>query len=308
MTTQAIELPETQVVETVTPGRRFYWSVRREVWENRSIWIGPLLVAAVVIFASMIGTITLPRKMRTLPTMDPARQHAAVVRPLSMAPAPIMLASFIIGFFYCLDALYGERRDRSILFWKSLPVSDRTTVLSKMAVPMVILPSIAFALSVLAQIYMLFFSSAVLMGRGMSPGRLWSELDFFQGLLIMLYGLAVHVIWFAPIYAWLLLISAWARRGPVLWALLPPLMISAFERIVFGTTYFMHFLGARFTGAMKAAFDYQPGANNANADLERLAQLHPLRYLGSPGLWAGLFFAAIFLAAAIRLRRNHGPI
>ena len=78
--------------------------------------------------------------MQTLPALDPAKRHALVVRPFSMAPAPIMLATFLVGLFYSLDALYGERRDRSILFWKSLPVSDRTTVLSKASIPLVVLP------------------------------------------------------------------------------------------------------------------------------------------------------------------------
>src|SRR5713101_9164463 len=93
--------------------RPMFWSVRRELWENRSIYLAPLIVAAVVLFATALGTIGLPRRMRSLPTLDPAKRHAAVVMPYSMAPAPIMLTTFLVGFFYCLDALYGERRDRS---------------------------------------------------------------------------------------------------------------------------------------------------------------------------------------------------
>ena len=57
--------------------------------------------------------------------------------------------------FYCLDALYGERRDRSILFWKSLPVSDLTTVLSKASIPIVVLPLLTFAVTVATQLIML---------------------------------------------------------------------------------------------------------------------------------------------------------
>src|SRR5688572_4859837 len=100
--------------------RPLYWSVRRELWENRSVVLAPLIVAAVVLFGTLLSTISLPKKVR---------QNAVIVQPFQMAPAPIMLAMFIVAAFYSLDALYGERRDRSILFWKSLPVSDRTTVL-----------------------------------------------------------------------------------------------------------------------------------------------------------------------------------
>ncbi|HSP14755.1 MAG TPA: ABC transporter permease [Thermoanaerobaculia bacterium] len=284
-----------------------YWSVRRELWENRFLYIAPLLVAAVVLFATFISSFGLPKRMRALPTIEPARQHAVVVRPFSMAPAPIMLATFLVGFFYSLDALYGERRDRSILFWKSLPVSDLTTVLSKASIPMVVLPLIAFVLSV-ATFFILFLqSTVVLLAAGVSPARLWVELPFVQEPMVMLYGLTVHSLWFAPIYAWLVLISAWARRSPFLWALLPLLAVAAVERIVFNTTLFMSMLQYRIGGAMREAFAINP-QHGGNGVLDQITQLTPARFLTSPGLWVGLVFAAAFLTAAVRLRRNREPI
>jgi ABC-2 type transport system permease protein len=286
--------------------RPMYWSVRRELWENRSIYLAPLIVAAVVLFATAFSTIGLAKRVRNLPTLDPAKRHASIAMPHSMAPAPIMLATFIVGFFYCLDALYGERRDRSILFWKSLPVSDRTTVLSKAVVPMVVLPLIAYLLSIVTQVTLLMLGNMVLLGHAMDPTPLWAEVRFFQGLLIMLYGLTVHVLWFAPIYAWLLLVSAWARRTPVLWAVLPLLAVSAVEKITFNTTLFMHMLQYRVVGAMAEAFEAHP--KGTGGDVSRLSQLDPGRFLSAPGLWVGLIFAAVFLAAAIRLRRNREPI
>ena len=296
-------VPPAPMAET----RPMYWSIRRELWENRSVYLAPLIVAAVVLFASSLGTIGLPRRMRTLPTLDPAKRHAAVVMPYSMAPAPIMLAAFLVGFFYCLDALHGERRDRSILFWKSLPVSDRTTVLSKATIPLVVLPLIAFSLSVVTQVILLLLSTMVLLGNGLSPATFWGQVGFFQGLPIMLYGLTVHALWFAPIYGWLLLVSAWARRAPVLWAVLPLLAVSAVEQITFHTRLFMSMLQYRVIGAMREAFAITPkGGDRGNID--RLSQLDPARFLSAPGLWVGLIFAAAFLAAAVRLRRNREPI
>ena len=104
----------------------------------------------------------------------PAVQHGA--------GADHAATAFIVGVFYCLDALHGERRDRSILFWKSLPVSDRTTVLSKATIPLVVLPSIAFAIIVVAQLVMLVCEHVpCCWRRGMSPGRLWSELPLLPG-------------------------------------------------------------------------------------------------------------------------------
>lgn len=284
--------------------RPMYWSVRRELWENRSIYIAPLVVAAVVLFATSLSMIGLPRRMREF-TLDPAKGHASIATHFSMAPAPIMLAAFIVAFFYCLDALYGERRDRSILFWKSLPVSDRTTVLSKAGIPFVVLPLIAYVLSVAVQIVLLMLGTMALLGSGQNPATWWGEVRFFPGLLIMVYGLTAHTLWFAPIYAWLLLISAWARRTPILWAVLPPLAVAAVERIVFGTTSFMRMLGYRVTGAMVEAFALKP---KGGGNIDRLSQLDPAKFLSAPGLWVGLVFAAVSLAATVRLRRNREPI
>ncbi len=235
------------------PTRPMYWSVRRELWESRSITIAPLAVAAIVLFASLISMIGLPGRMGAL-AADPARQHLVAVKPFSVAPAPIMFVTFLVGIFYCLDALHGERRDRSILFWKSLPVSDLTTVLSKASIPFAVLPLIGLVLSLWTLAILLLLSTAVLLAAGMSPATLWADLRLVQEPLVMLYGLTVHVLWFAPIYGWLLLVSAWARRMPVLWAALPPFAIALVEKIALGTSNFCSLLKYRVTGAMTEAF------------------------------------------------------
>jgi ABC-2 type transport system permease protein len=134
----------------MSPTRPMYWSVRRELWENRSIYVAPLVVEAVVLFGFLISTITLPHRMRAALALDPAKQHEAVTMPYNVAAGLTILTAFIIGVFYCLDALHGERRDRSFLFWKSLPVSDRTTVLSR-SIPLMVLPLYIFAIIVAAQ-------------------------------------------------------------------------------------------------------------------------------------------------------------
>src|SRR6202140_5345961 len=120
--------------------RPMYWSVRRELWENRSIYIAPLVVAAVVLLGFLISTIHLQDKMRAALALDPMKQHELIERPYNFAALLLMGTTFVVAVFYCLDALHGERRDRSILFWKSLPVSDVTTVLAKASIPLVILP------------------------------------------------------------------------------------------------------------------------------------------------------------------------
>jgi ABC-2 type transport system permease protein len=280
--------------------RPMYWSIRREIWENRSIYIAPLIVAAVVLFASSVTTMLLPGHFHATATASVERK---MIIPFQMAPAPIMLSTFLVGLFYCLDALYGERRDRSILFWKSLPVSDRTTVLSKVAVPLLVLPSIAYALSVVVYVILRVETWVVLLASRMTPRTVMAEMPFLPSVVVMGYGLAVHALWFAPIYAYLLLISAWARRAAFLWVVLPPMAIVAIEHIAGGSHSFTNLLRYRAIGAMTLAF-----GPHLDGDVDRLSDLSPGKFLSSPGLWLGLLFAVACIAAAIRLRRNREPI
>src|SRR5437660_10355336 len=180
--------------------RPFYWSIWRELWENRSIYVAPLIVAVVVLFGFLVSTAGLPERRRAVLLLDPGKTRAAIEVPYDMAAIMLILTAFVIGVFYCLDALYGERRERSILFWKSLPVSDRTTVLSKTSVPLLVLPLITFVIIVTTQVLMLLWTSVLLITHGMSPASTWTYLPLFQQCLVLLYGLAVIAIWHAPIY------------------------------------------------------------------------------------------------------------
>jgi ABC-2 type transport system permease protein len=263
----------------------FYWSVRRELWEYRSIYIAPLAVAAVTLFGYLIALMI---------------RGVALLQPFSFAASVIMMAAFIVSIFYSLETLHGERRDRSILFWKSLPVSDLTTVLSKASIPLVVLPLVGFAIIVATELIMLLLGSLVLMGRGLDAATLWTPV--FRMWPMLLYHLVtVHMLWYAPMYGWLLLVSAWARRAAFLWAALPWLAICAVEKIAFNTTRFAAMLGYRFAGGPEAI----PGVDSF---FDPMTQLTPGRFLSSPGLWIGLVIAAGFLATAARLRRCQGPI
>jgi ABC-2 type transport system permease protein len=285
--------------------RPMYWSVRRELWENRFLYLAPMVVAAISLFGAFVSVVYMPMKMRALPAGDAVRLHALVTRPFDMAPAPIMLATLMVGVFYSLDALYGERRDRSILFWKSLPVSDRTAVLSKASIPLIVLPLIAFTLSVIVQRVLLLLGTFIFLGNGLKPATLWSEFQFVEGSLMMLYGLGVHALWYAPIYGWLLLVSAWAKRVPLLWAVMPLMIVSAVEMLAFNTKSFMRMLQYRVTGAMTEAFAFRPVKGSSHPEIDGI---QPGNFLTRPGLWVGLAFAALCIAAAVRLRRDREPI
>jgi len=287
----------------------FYWSVRRELWENRSIYIAPLAAAGVAMLGFFISLVWLPRNMRAPAAMDPGDHFIMLVMPYGHTAWLLMLTAFLVGVFYSLDALHGERRDRSILFWKSLPVSDLTTVLSKASIPLVVLPVLVFAITVVTQLIMVLLSTAVLLMSGVNPATLWRQLPLFQMELVLLYGVTVLALGQAPLFALLLLISGWARRTAFLWAVLPPLAICAIEKIAFNTMHFARLLGYLLTGGSGNAFSFRtPSGAPVDPHFIPLAQITPGRFLSSPGLWIGLAFAAIFLTAAVRLRRYREPI
>jgi ABC-2 type transport system permease protein len=281
--------------------RPFYWSVRRELWENRSIYIAPLIVAMVVLFGFLISTIGLPDRRRAVLLLDPAKARVGIEAPYNMAAIMLILTAFIVGVFYCLDALYGERRDRSILFWKSLPVSDVTTLLSKATIPLVILPLVTFAIVIATQLVMMLWTSVLLITHGMSPASTWTHVALFRNSLVLLYGLVAIALWHAPVYGWALLVSGWARRATFLCAVVPLLAIGFFEKITFGTSHFASMLKDRLIGFAPKAFAFTMHSIDSPT-------LTPGQYLSSPGLWLGLLFAAVFIAAAIRLRRYRGPL
>jgi ABC-2 type transport system permease protein len=288
--------------------RPLYWSIRRELWENRSLYIAPLAVAAVYLFGFLISLFWVPRSMRGMGAHHEMPPINVLAMPYSHAAMLIMLIAFLVGIFYSLDALHGERRDHSILFWKSLPVSDLTTVLSKASIPLVVLPLLVVAITVTLQLIMLLLNAAVLLVTRASTATPWAP-PLFEMELVTLYGTTVLALWHAPIYCWFLLVSGWARRATFLWAVLPPLAIAAVENIAFHTSFLGSMLRERLFGFAAVAFDLKDkNGVPLDAHFIPLTQLAPGRFLSSPGLWVGLVFAAICLAAAVRLRRYQGPI
>ena len=310
MSSQSNVMPESTLrsrgiaAAAIPAARLMYWSVRRELWENRAIYVAPVAVACVFLFGFSISILHVLVEMRAAPWLDVMQQHELFGQPYEFAEDLIMGTALLVGLFYSIDALYGERRDRSILFWKSAPVSDLITVLSKAAIPIVVLPLLAFAITVLTQWMMLVISSAVLLGNGQNVAILWSRVGIFHRWPMLLFHfLCIHGLWQSPIYAWLLLISGWARRAPILWAALPPLTIGIAEKVAFNTTYFGSMIGDRFTGGSEGVAIMEGGRA-----MDPMMLFAPLHFLINPGLWIGLAFTAAFLTAAVRLRRYRGPI
>jgi ABC-2 type transport system permease protein len=313
------------VAPPVAKTRPFYWSVRRELWEHGSVYMAPLVAAALSLVGYVVGTYWLAglvraataarRHVRTMDTSNveafaaatkaAVRSSAGVVMPYMFVAGVVFAVAIAVTLFYASGALYGERRDRTILFWKSLPVSDTTTLLAKTFIPLLVIPAVIFVVVFATHLVMLAVASVVLLANGVSPADLTGFLPIPFLWASLGRGVFIMAAWHAPIICWLILVSGWAKRVAFLWAVGPWLAICIVEKIALNSMHFPLFLLGRLVGGYQAAFTVD---GRGGADVERLADLGLTQVLNNPGLWGGLVFAAACVAAAVRLRRYRDPI
>jgi len=287
--------------------RPFFWSVRCELWRSRWVMLGPLPAALVLVTTTLLGALSRPSRLGALLGSAAAGRHAAIAEPYALAAPMVALGVFLVGLIYSLDALRGERRDRSILFWKSLPVSDATVVLAKAAIVFVVLPLVVLAVTVVVHAALLLIGSTTLILTGGNPLALWRELALGDRLVAVLYGVVTLALQQAQLYGWLLMVSAWAPRLPALWALLPPFAIVEAERRFFGHSRLEELLRDLVVGSFTRSFDLNPSRTTMPA-IRRVAELGPAALFGRPALWLGLVLTAVFLGLAIRSRHDREPV
>ena len=270
---------------------KFLMLVRREFWENKSLWIAPLagagfIIAGLLYAGRFTGGIGAPG-----PNMSEVGQRAVQGTLMGTAAFLAVIATITTG-IYLLDCLYAERKDRSILFWKSLPVSDTQTVLSKLAVAMLVVPLGVLLLTLLLQPVLM----AVVWFR--VPGaREFLTLNVAGGWLPAIGHLSIlwlyAVLWYLPGAAYLMLASVFARRVPGLHALLPILLVVLWDNLLGdGTRQVTRFVLRRLSIPGDGA-----AGNLLRADGNLLLPFQDLN------LWVGLAVGAGMLYTVIRLRR-----
>ena len=267
--------------------RPFLTLVRRELWEHRGLIWAPLAMALTIIVLSLLGAaqdIALPG---VVVVRDADEQRDFLSTLMIGLLVPQLLAGLVVVFFYLLDGLFTERRDRSILFWKSLPVSDTKTVLSKLFVALVAMPLWIWALSLLVGLVVFGVLAAKVSNTPAAALGTWHGEDWLVLQATLLGKLAVAALWYLPVAGWLLLVSVLAKRAPFLWATLPFLVLSLAERIT---------LGSNEVGALVAQrlFGFR----------EEVSLIGEFPLLASPGLWIGVAVGAALVYAAIRVRQR----
>ena len=281
--------------------------IRREFWEHRSLWVAPLVVAVLLLLSAVIGQVSLAVGLG--PT--PEQRKALFGLALWLSAMPEFVTLWIVAWMYGADCLYSERRDRSILFWKSMPVSDAQTVLSKLLVVGVIVPLGVYLLTLVTSLLICgLYGLRTLVGH-VPGGFFWDTAIWLRMQLLSFEGLVIMQLWFAPVTAFLMLVSAWARRNVQLWVFLPALVAIVMERIVFGTHHLQDLLWYRLGGvfvmqanAVSATLPVLPGGDAAGSALDKLfASIDPTPVFGNIDLWLGLPVAAVFIVVAIRIRQ-----
>jgi len=301
------------------------WLIRREVWENRSLWIAPLVVAGVILIIAAFGGIHVgdggnfnfgssdsgielsqqdQENIRN--GLSQSLDHKQIIYAITLSTftAVQLFTMVIVLFFYLLDSLLAERKDRSILFWKSLPVSDTEVVLSKLLIAAVVVPLfvlvVSSALQVLfALVWSIRFNDTPLGDALMAwDGPTWIKL---QGSFLVV--IVTAILWYLPLIAYLMVVSVWARRNAFLWAVLPPVAILTIENMILGSNRFGEFLGHRFIGVFellekKVGSVHGSGMVTVREVLDAVSGV-----LTSHETWLGVLVAAVMIFGVVRIRR-----
>ena len=318
------------------------WLLRREFWEHKgSMFWAPLIVGSLLVV--LLGcTITYGIMQHGIPahvtinghTLDHARLDQILPDETKLMVAKIATGMYLgasaplfailtgVVFFYCLGALYDERRDRSILFWKSLPVSDPMTVLSKAVTAMVVAPAITLVLAVAASLALLFIACLALSTQGLNLfASLLASSDLYLSPLRLAALLPVYVVWALPTVGWLMLVSSWAKSKPFLWAVGVPVVAlviikwinAALENFSGQTLLLAHYASdvvARILGGIVPGiwFTFQPGLQSAmhpatdGFDMSGVVTQSYLSLAGTDA-WIGVAMGVAMLVAAVRMRR-----
>ena len=295
--------------------------MRRELWEHRGFWTVPAVMASLLtVLLFRVGG----ELLFVVPSAKIARMNAkvaesgaleAIASQIHVASTAFVGIGLAIGTimvfvttFYLLDSLYGDRRDRSILFWRSMPLTDAQTVVSKVATAMVAGPAVT--LGVLAAAFVTW--GAIAAGIGLAAGidywyiglnpLAWLDAVVIIGGIALMAGLII-----APFAGWLVLASAWAPRAPFLWATLPIVGIALLETMVFDTEHVINAVIGHPQALFPKLFGEHFEGFGIRGDVHESIRivggvdLSPA-VLAEPRLWIGVVIGAGLVALAIRVR------
>jgi len=322
MTTPAVTTGTAVPAGSAAPGglqQTLVTLVRREFWEHRALWIAPLATAVLLVVFVLFAHGHVHIEGSGFGDQPFGARQALAVSTIAQGVIfeALNLVMAAVLSFYLVDCLYAERRDRSIYFWKSLPVSDGLTVASKLLVAMIVVPLGVWVLAAVTHVAISMVSGAY-SAFGQLPQHLvaWNTLTWLRVEFLLLIGVILGTLWYAPITGFFLLVSVLARRNAVMWALGIPVLAPLLERIVFGSHYIWTFIIYRSLGIWDILANHgnlkfindQAARGSSHINVPPpidalLGELHFRAAFLAPDLWLGLIAAAAMVYAATRIRR-----
>jgi ABC-2 type transport system permease protein len=315
--------------------KTFYWLLKREFWEHRGgfLW-APIVTGGVFLVLNVMAIITaevlsarhgvriggndIQMMMQHADAGDWKQVGAAADVAMISSMGFIGIVMGIVVLFYCLGSLYDDRRDRSVLFWKSLPISNTSTVLSKVVSAAVVAPVIAVVVSIICGLLQLFIFSIVLSFHGINVWQLLALSHPLRAVASLVSNVPLYALWALPAVGWLMLCSAGARSKPFLWAVAVPVVLGLLVSW-FGIMGLFNLSSAWFWAnvVQRALLSVFPGSNlvfdrhsalnmggmNDNDPLAILSPTHTYGLLASPDLWIGVIAGLALIAAAVWFRR-----
>jgi ABC-2 type transport system permease protein len=317
------------------------WLVKREYWENKGgfFW-APTIISLLMVLFLIIGVggsmfiadsgnlfidgekaVNISDWSSTVTQEEKQELAKGMMFSTLLVSIPVLITFSFVVFFYCISTLYDDRRDRSILFWKSLPTSDSNTVLSKVFSAVVTAPIIAIIFSLIV----FYISAFIVMGATAYYkinlfGIVFSSSNFYTTGLGFFALIPVYILWSLPTIGYLLMVSAWARRVPFVWAVGLPVIGATMITIVTATlklnfdydvlwAYVGRLLLSIVPGSWFGALAWEdrlPSDENFNSASDMILASYSV--LSSPHLWIGVVagIAMIFVAIKLRGRRDEG--
>ncbi len=292
--------------------------LKREIWEHRSIVVTPAAIACIVtlglmamlVFASGFAAELDIAIFGAQNLAGDTERKAALTGFFLGTSWVFVIALAILTVFYCLDSLYTERKDKSILFWRSLPITDAETVVSKLVTAILVIPMVTLVAMIGTHLLNLIITSIWVSMKGGDSGLLiWGSVSLFDNWLAALIVVLASGIWMSPFIGWFLLVSAYTKRSPFLMAFMPLILLGLLEGIVLRTHVFADTVLSRADGLpifrtedIEEFFEEEQWRVAEDA-AGVLVHLDVPGFLASPAMWAGLLVCGLLVTGAIYVRR-----
>jgi len=290
--------------------------VKREIWEHRSIYTAPAVLAVVISLLTLTGQVSVSAfgdvvdlAVVGASNVDVAHRRAMLTGVFSVVTSIFAFGAWIVMVFYSLDTLYSERKDRSILFWRSLPITDAETVLSKLLVAIVVIPGAFLVTAYATHLIMLVLSSLWVLAEGGNAGHLiWGPAPILDNWLASAIVAFAMTLWLSPFIGWFLFVSAFAKRSPLLIAFLPIFVLPMLEKLLVKTELFWDAIFVRTFEPPLSNIDFSTMSRDNILPLDEqsislLATIDMGKFFSSPSLWAGLVVCGLLTFGAVYVRR-----